>query len=439
MTPLQQPGAEENPLNTAAARARAFLEPRHGDLLDIARQLIESPSPNPPGDERGPADVVQRVLRQLGLPEARVLSRRDERPNLIVRIDGRHPGPALGLCGHLDTKPVGDGAADWATDPLTATVDGDRLIGLGSCDMKGAIAAMLMAGAAFHHVADLAAGSLTLVFTADEEYGSRDGAEFLAAERLLDVDALVLGEPSGVRHDWEALRTVSRGICGFSIRARGEQIHSSLSDEFGKRGAVESLAGILVDLRQALRLEAPEHPLCPGGPTMNLAVKTEGGVGFGVLPGEAVAWGDIRTIPGMTRDAFERDMERALNKVRPRYPDVDIAFSVSEHLGWLEPTEIPPDHDAVQACQYAARDVLGSTLPLRAFPGGSDAWAFQGIAGIPVIAAFGPGLLPLAHRANEWVSIRSVIEASHLYALTALAFGAGIAPGATSPDGEGGT
>lgn len=437
MMPVQQSGADES-MQAAVAQAREFLELRHGDLLDIASRLIESPSPNPPGDERGPADVVQHVLRQLGLPEAQVVSRRAARPNLIVRITGQHPGPALGLCGHLDTKPVGDGAADWTTDPLAATVDGDRLIGLGACDMKGAVAAMLMAGAAFHHVAHLAAGSLTLVFTADEENGSRDGAEFLAAERLLDVDALVLGEPSGVRHDWEALRTVSRGICGFSIRARSEQMHSSLSDELGQRGALESLAGILVDLRQTLRLEAPDHPLCPDGPTMNLAVKAEGGVGFGVLPGDAVVWGDVRTVPGMTHSTFERDMELALDRIRPRYPDVDIAFAVSEDLGWLEPTEIPSDHAAVEACQYAAREVLGEALPLRAFPGGSDAWAFQGIAGIPVIAAFGPGLLPLAHRANEWVSIQSLIQASHLYALTALAFGAERAPGATSPHTEGG-
>jgi succinyl-diaminopimelate desuccinylase len=437
MMPLQRSDAEGR-MHTAAEQARTFLDRRHDVLLDIARRLIESPSPNPPGDERRPAGVVQDALRRLGLPEARVVSRRKERPNLILRIEGQHPGPALGLCGHLDTKPVGDGAAAWTTDPLTATVDGDRLIGLGACDMKGAVAAMLLAGAAFHHVAHLAAGSLTLVFTADEENGSRDGAEYLATERLLDVDALVLGEPSGVRHDWEALRTVSRGICGFSIRVRSEQLHSSLSDEVGQRGAVERLAGILVNMRRTLRLQAPDHPLCPGGPTVNLAVKAEGGVGFGVLPGEAVAWGDVRTVPGMTQDSFERDMERALTQIRPRYPDVDIAFSISENLGWLEPSEIPPDHPAVQACQLAARDVLGSTLPLRAFPGGSDAWAFQGIAGVPVIAAFGPGLLPLAHRANEWVSIESLIQASHLYVVSALAFGAGSTPVGASPDPGGG-
>ena len=93
------------------------------------------------------------------------------------------PGPHLALCGHLDTKPVGDAAGEWQTDPFTPTIGGDRLYGLGSTDMKGAVAAMVLAGAAFQAVADRAAGSLSLVFTADEEYGSRLGAELPGAQR----------------------------------------------------------------------------------------------------------------------------------------------------------------------------------------------------------------------------------------------------------------
>jgi acetylornithine deacetylase/succinyl-diaminopimelate desuccinylase-like protein len=418
---------------SAAREARAYLATREHRVLDIARRLVEAPSPNPPGDETAPADIVRDELGRLGLPAATVVARDPRRPNLIVRIEGRRPGPALALCGHLDTKPVGDAGPDWETDPLTAVVDGDRLIGLGSCDMKGAVSAMLMAGAAFQQVSHLAAGSLTLVFTADEENGSRAGAEYLAAERVLDVDALVLGEPSGVHHDWEALRTVSRGICGFVITVRGQQIHSSLSDELGQTGSVERLAGVLTELRRTLRVRYPEHALCPGGPTVNLGVRVAGGVGFGVLPGEAEVWGDIRTIPGMTRNAFEEDMHRALDPIRTSCPDVGIEFAVADSLGWLEPSEIAADHPAVLACQQAAREVLGAQLPLQAFPGGSDAWAFQGIAGIPVIAAFGPGLLPRAHRANEWVNIRSLVEASQLYVLAALVFGEGAVTDLPSP------
>jgi acetylornithine deacetylase/succinyl-diaminopimelate desuccinylase-like protein len=68
---------------------------------------------------------------------------------------------------------------------------------------------------------------------------------------------------------------------------------------------------------------------------------------------------------------------------------------------------------------------LGEAPPLTAFPGATDAWPFQGLGGVPTLAAFGPGLLPLAHGPNEWVSIPSLAQASRIYALTALGFGAG--------------
>ena len=75
--------------------------------------------------------------------------RKPHRPNLLITIDSGRPGPRLGICGHLDTKPVGDAAAEWMTDPFAATTIGDRMYGLGTTDMKGAVAAMLVAGAAF--------------------------------------------------------------------------------------------------------------------------------------------------------------------------------------------------------------------------------------------------------------------------------------------------
>ncbi|HEU5431870.1 MAG TPA: M20/M25/M40 family metallo-hydrolase, partial [Thermomicrobiales bacterium] len=170
-----------NPGDDAAARedALAFLDRRSGEVVGLTKALVAAPSPNLPGDETAPAAVIEAALAAYALPAATVIALAPHRPNLIVRIDGARPGPHLALCGHLDTKPVGEAAAEWNTDPFTPTIVGDRLYGLGSTDMKGACAAMVLAGAAFASVADRSGGSLSLVFTADEEYGSRFGAEHL--------------------------------------------------------------------------------------------------------------------------------------------------------------------------------------------------------------------------------------------------------------------
>src|ERR687894_806781 len=199
------------------AAAEGFIGEVEGEVIALTSALVAAPSPNLPGDETAPAAVIERALLHYGLPRARVLAEEPHRPNLIVRIDGARPGPHLALCGHLDTKPVGDVAAEWGTDPFAPTIEGDRLFGLGATDMKGACAAMVLAGAAFAAVADHAAGSLSLLFTADEEYGSRFGAEFLARSGLVEADAILLGEPAGIDRDWEAIRTVSRGITGFKV------------------------------------------------------------------------------------------------------------------------------------------------------------------------------------------------------------------------------
>jgi len=406
------------------AEALAFLASRERELIELTSALVAAPSPNLPGDERAPAAVVQRALANYGLPPAVVHAAEPHRPNLIVRIDAARPGPHLALCGHLDTKPVGEAADEWRTDPFTPTIEGDSLYGLGATDMKGADAAMVLAGAAFAAVADRAAGSLSLVLTADEEYGSRLGAEYLVRSGALDVDAVILGEPSGVQCDWEAIRIVSRGFCGFRVIVGGTQTHSSISDILPTTNAVEAMARVLVGLRRELRLRAPEHPLCPNGPTINLGVKTLGGVGYGVLPGHAEFWSDIRTTPGMTLENLRADVEAALARISKEMPGARIRLEFPETLAWIAPTEVPPGHPAVRAAQRATAAVLGEAPPLAAFPGATDAWPLQGIGGIPTVAALGPGLLPLAHGPNEWVSVQSVIQAARIYALTALAFGA---------------
>lgn len=95
-------------LEGVKSAALRFLEERDREVIDLACALIAAPSPNLPGDETAPAAVVKDALRRYVLPEPRVVAKEPHRPNLIVRIDGANRGPHLALCGHLDTKPVGE-------------------------------------------------------------------------------------------------------------------------------------------------------------------------------------------------------------------------------------------------------------------------------------------------------------------------------------------
>jgi acetylornithine deacetylase len=398
-------------------------EQRDAAVVQLTIDLIAAPSPNPPGDETAPAALIVESCRRLGLPEPVAAATEPHRPNVILTIDSGRPGAHLGFCGHTDTKPVGDAAPLWRTDPYTGTIDGDRLYGLGSTDMKGALAAMLYAAEWLQRHPDRWTGKVSYLFSADEEYGSRYGAYFLARDGYVDgLDAIILGEPSGIHDDWDAIRTVSRGASCFEVVVNGTQMHSSLSDTLGAVNAIEAMARLMVRFREELTLRYPEHPLCPTGPTVNIGVRTSGGVGYGVVPGQATFYSDIRVTPGMDRETFREDILAAIDRSSVVLDGATAEVVWPDGMDWAAASEIEPAHPAVVASRAATSAVLGRDVPIGAFTGGTDAIAFQGLAGIPTLAAMGPGLLPLAHGPNEWVSLSSLRAAMRIYALTVVEF-----------------
>lgn len=409
-------------LDSARRKAARFIDAHASATLELTRELVAAPSENLPGNETAPAAVVRAWTEKLGLPPPSEHAAEPHRPNLLIRIDTGRPGPRLGICGHLDTKPVGDAAAEWRTDPFVATEIDGRLYGLGTTDMKGAVAAMLVAGAAIQEVADDLGGSVTLILTADEEYGSVYGAEYLTRAGLLDVDGIVLGEPSGVHEDWEAIRVISRGIACFKVRVFGDQIHSSISDQFPVVNAVDHMSRLYVAFKERFRPTFPHHPLCESGPTLNIGVRTLGGVGFGVNAGLAEFWSDVRLTPGMDQDVFERETMVALAAAAAGIPGIRYEVEYPPNLRWVEPTEVGASDPLTLAAQDAGRRVLGRDIPLAAFPGASDAYPFQFIGGIPTIASFGPGLLTPAHGPNEWISLESLNQAADVYAQMAISY-----------------
>src|SRR6476646_3238211 len=139
-----------------------WLDEHREDLLQFAARLVATPSPNPPGDERAIVTVILSEMNRLALLGTEIAAKEPHRPNVIFRLRGGRPGPVLMLCGHSDTKPVGD-ARQWQTDPFQAVFKDGRMYGLGSTDMKGAVAAMVYATAALKQCGIDFAGELLLV------------------------------------------------------------------------------------------------------------------------------------------------------------------------------------------------------------------------------------------------------------------------------------
>jgi succinyl-diaminopimelate desuccinylase len=386
------------------------------ELQDLIETLVAIDSQNPGTGEAEIARYVDELARNLDF-DSRIVDTAPGRSNVLVTVDAGGP-KVLAFSGHLDTKPVGDTRSKWDTPPLELHVRDGLAYGLGTSDMKGAIACMLLAAQRWAQSAS--SGRLELVFTADEEAGSQYGAKALCDQGIVDADALIIGEPSGIVEPWEAIFLVSRGICCFDVVIEGTQGHSGLSERLPTSATVAAAETILA-LHNDLKLSFEPHPDYDYRPTINAGVRLEGGVFYAVHPGHAVVGCDIRLVPGMQPEQLDREVKDALTNALPR----DIGWHLryrEDQLGWMEPVAIDPDHEVVAAAQAGCEEALGRRLPYAAYPGGTDATFFISMAGIPTITSLGPGWLSVAHGPNECVGLDQLEQATVLYEAVARRF-----------------
>jgi acetylornithine deacetylase/succinyl-diaminopimelate desuccinylase family protein len=369
------------------------------EVLRIARALIAARSENPPGDEELPAVVAADVLAGLDADPGIVRSD-GGRPNVVAAL-GAGEGSSLAWNGHLDVVPAGD-PTTWMLDPWGGTVRDGRLVGRGSVDMKGGIAAALAAAAGLRRAGIGLAGRLAFHLVADEEVGGIHGTKVLFERGLLTQDACVVGEPSELR-----LGLAQRGGAWLTAIARGKAAHGSQPD----RGvnAITTMARFLLRLPEAL--PEREHPLV-GRPTVNAAL-IAGGSGPNVVPDRCEVDIDRRILPGETdADAVRAPFLALVDRLRGEHPEVDIDVHLRE---WSDAAEAAPDAAIVRAAREAVAAETGHAPDEVGFTGITDARFYLNDAAIPGVI-LGPGSLSVAHTANESVPVDELVTAARIYA-----------------------
>jgi succinyl-diaminopimelate desuccinylase len=379
-----------------AARAEALLA-----------ELVAARSPNPPGDERAVAAVIHEHARGIGLAAPTLHARAPERPNLIVTIG--EGSPTLLVAGHTDTMPPGD-LSSWQTDPYRLERVGDRLAGLGSADMKASLTAMLLA--AERLVRDPPpVGSLTLVFSADEERGSAYGMEWLARQGLLSADAAVMAEPSSLRGaSFERLFVAQRGSCVVWLTARGEPGHSGAAVPRERRASA-AFAQALTALLESDPFDGLAHPVDGTTPTVNVATMVEGGMVPFAHPPSLRAVIEVRTLSGMSSAGVLAALRSVLDAAGL---SERVSLALAEPpLDWIPPGETVADGPLLRAATGAWREILGRDPELGVLPAGTDSAHLDSV-GIPALPTFGPGSLDVAHQPNESIAAADLVTAIDL-------------------------
>ena len=228
-------------------------------LVDLLTEIIARETVNPPGNESTLASYfVERFKASSVEFDIELQEVQPGRPNVIVRA-GDPAKRSLLLTGHMDVVPAS--ADDWLGDPFELRRENDRLIGRGTTDMKGALAAKLVAAETFLDDHD-DTGEVILAFVVNEEVGGM-GTEALV-EGGIEADAAIIGEPTRLQ-----VAIAEYGAVGYSLTVSGESGHSGRPDL-----AINAIDGLRRVLDQVKPLDddvrIDEHDLFTPGPTISI-------------------------------------------------------------------------------------------------------------------------------------------------------------------------
>ncbi len=404
-----------------------YVDRNQDRLIALTRDLVRIPSENKPpaGAEKACQEYVADFLRVLRLdPDVYELAEvsglfdhplywpghnYQNRPNVGARRRGAGGGRSLVLSGHIDTVPTG--TLPWTRDPFGGEVDGNRLYGRGSNDMKAGIAANLFVAEALPALGIQLAGDLIFESVVDEEFGGVNGT---LAGRLMgfNADAAVISEPSFLR-----VLPAQRG--GRTIDITFTAGNAGILGAGPARSVIDQLRIFLQELPRfaELRLRtAPPHPLYS---------HLDNPVPVSVSRIQTAPWGTSeppnvpaecrielfwQAMPGETLQTVDEQFAAWFESLMRDNSTVFSQRPILEYpIRWLPPSAIDPVCPLVSEFSAAVKRTLGFQPPVAGIEGPCDMYVFHEF-GVPAIL-WGPSG-GNTHMPDEYVEIDSLVQST---------------------------
>ncbi len=371
-------------------RGRLMIEINRDQLIQTLSDLVRIPSVNPdlvPG-AGGEAEIAQAIaerLRQTPGIQVEIQEAASNRPNVIASV-GSGDGRTLMINGHTDTVTL-EGMAE----PLSGRVEGNRLYGRGSNDMKASVAGMILLVEAIARSGDFP-GRLVATFVVDEEYASIGTQAVCREIDRWKPDAALILEPTRL-----SLTIAHKGFVWAQIETQGFAAHGSAWHE--GVDAITMMGKVLTRVdRLGRELTAqPGHALV-GPPSLHASI-IRGGQELSSYPASCLLDLERRTIPGETPDNVHTELQDIIDATRTE----DSSFSAALTMGLTrEPFEVGEDEPIVQAVRAACERILNVTPELTGGSGWMDS-ALLSSAGVPT-AIYGPGGYG-SHGFEEWADL----------------------------------
>jgi acetylornithine deacetylase len=373
------------------------------ELEKLLSDLVSINSINPDlvPDSPGEAEIARYIADWLKLNdlEVELVESVSGRPNVVGIAHGTGGGKTLVLNGHVDT--VGIAGMPDAHQPR---IKDGRLYGRGSYDMKGGVAACMLAVAEARkqHLR----GDVIFTGVIDEEYASV-GTMDLA--KRFHADGAIVAEFTELQ-----LILAHRGFVWLEVETIGKAAHGSRPD-LGVDAIVKmgKVLNEIENLDQTLRAN-PTHPLLGSGSLHASLIK--GGQELSSYPERCFLSVERRTLPGEMPEAVEAELAEIAQKVQRSDPSFQTVVRRGIDRSPLETSE---EAQIVKAIQAASANVLNRSSQIAGVQFWTDA-AVLSAAGIPSVL-FGPAGNG-AHAVEEWVDLSSVKACAEIYLATAMNF-----------------
>lgn len=398
------------PFSTSTRNLSHYLALRDGEreaMTVFLQNLIRTPSPST--QEQDVAALIQNELRSVGVEDVFV----DRAGNVVGRL-GDGNGPTLLLDAHMDT--VLPAATGWPYDPYAAVIEDGVIYGLGACDMKGAIAAMVYAAGRLIKANVPLHGTLILAFVVQEEPCEGYALKVLVEEEGIRPDWVVLGEPS----DLQIVRG-HRGRVLYKVTVQGRSSHAS-SPELGDN-AVMAAARLIFGI-DLLSGEMGNDPFLGPGSITVTHIQSQS-ASLNAVPDTCSFYVDRRLTLGETVSRAQAQIEGIIQREGIHATVEVMEYQAASYKGYpfsgrqaFNSWSLEESHPLVQALSAVVRNVQGRSPVISTWAISTDGAYSMGEANIPTVG-FGPGKPEHAHTVFDQVRLDDVAQAAQVYAMLA--------------------
>ena len=437
------------------------IEKNREEYIEFLRELIQTESYNPPGNEKNVALVIKKYLEDANI-ECEIFPFGENRANLFSALNNRFDGKNLLYNGHMDVVPPGN-EEEWKYPPLSASIKRKKIFGRGATDMKGGLAAMIISLKILKKLDLKLSGNLLLNAVADEETGGTYGTGWCLENKLNSIksDFVVIGEATGLSPLPKGIILGEKGRVELKIVTNGISCHASIP--FVGKNAIYMMSEIIQnfdkldkympkvdppmsvdELKEEMSVAFPnnetfenilqEQALLRNVITANAQFgKTltmiKGGIKSNVIPDSCEAIMDFRLLPGQTTEHVLESMKKLIkdlgydvkNEPTGSPEDVFVYIEVlkkgeaSYWQDWRDSGDLKTFHKIVG-------EIYKKNPIYFILPASSDAEHYRNTEYCQPTILFGPGMPSMAHATDEYIVIQDFIDSIKVFSLFAAEF-----------------